>query len=282
MKRQPRDQRRHGVGIRLQARDIEVIHALARLRIAPTRDIAELCFPGVRRDTVTARLRLLFDSGYVDVSAPDRTAESLYSLGSRGRALLRAAGETIAPVPRGGLAHHLGIVRTWVGVASAAIPGIRLEVARPDWELRSDFGARGLAVVPDLLAVLSVGEARVALAVEVDLATEPINVIRDKVRAYVELLAAPSGLFGWRDFGLALALADGQRRESFERLLDQEWDGWSLTWVLTTGPNDALRRLAEVLQPPLTASPYGKGRLSSLTAGASTDAFEGNWGPSEE
>jgi len=270
MKRQPREQRRRGIAVRLQPRDVEMLRAVARLRVAPTRDVAALCFPGVRRDTVAGRLRMLFDVGYLDVSAPERTGENLYSLGPRGRAVMIEAGEETLPVPRGGLAHHLGIVRTWVALASTSVPGVQLELARPDWELRAEFGDRGLVVVPDLFTVLVIRGSRVALAVEVDLATEPVHLLRDKVRAYVKLLAVPGGLFGWREFGLALALGDDRRLQTVERLLEQEWDGWSLTWTLEEGPGGNLRRLVDALESPLTASPCGKGRENPLTADSAT------------
>jgi hypothetical protein len=281
MKRQPREQRRRGIAVKLQPRDVEMLRALARLRIAPTRDIAALCFPSVRRDTVAARLRVLFDAGLLDVSAPDRTAENLYSLGPRGRALLAKAGEELLPVPRGGLAHHLGIVRTWVALASASVSGIHLELARPDWELRAEFGDRGLAVVPDLFAVLSVGELQLALAVEVDLATEPVHLLRVKVRAYEELRAVPGGLFGWRQFGLVLALGDGRRRGTVRQLLDREWVGWSLMWTLADGPNEELRRLSDALAHPLAASPYGKGRERAPSADAATGTLQRRGGLSD-
>lgn len=282
MKRQPREQRRRGIAVRLQPRDVEMLRALARLRVAPTRDVAALCFTGVRRDTVAARLRMLFDAGYLDVSAPERTGENLYSLGPRGRAVIVEAGEEILPVPRGGLAHHLGIVRTWVALASTSVNGVQLELARPDWELRAEFADRGLVVVPDLFTVLAIGGGRVALAVEVDLATEPVHLLRDKIRAYVELLAVPGGLFGWRELGLALALGDDQRRRTVERLLEQEWDGWSLTWTFEEGPGENLRRLVDALRPPLTSSPCGKGREDPLTRDSATSMSTGHGGLSEE
>ena len=282
MKRQPREQRRRGIGIELQPRDVEMLHALARLRIARTGDIAALCFPGVRRDTVAARLRALFDAGYLAVSAPERTTENLYSLGPRGSALVREAGEEALPAPRGGLAHHLGIVRTWVALASAPVAGLGLELARPDWELRAEFGDRGLAIVPDLFAVLSVGGVPVPLAVEVDLATEAVQVLRAKVQAYAELLATPTGLFGWREFGLVLALGDDRRRAAVEELLRSEWDGWSLTWTLDEGPTEQLRRFTLTLEGPLTTSPCGKGRPNAPTADITTAALPERGGLSEE
>ena len=282
MERQPRERRRRVASVQLQPRDAEMLSALARLRIASTGDIAALCFPGVRKDTVAARLRMLFDGGYLEVTARDRTSPNLYSLGPRGRDVVRQAGEAVWPVPRGGLAHHLGIVRTWVALAATSIAGVRVELARPDWELRAEFGDRGLPIVPDLFAVLMIQGVEVPFAVEVDLATEPLHVLRAKLRVYAEALARPSGLFGWQDFGLGLALGDDRRQAQIKALIAREWDGWSLVWTLAEGPERQLHGLITELQGPLTDSPCGEGRRSAVSAGGAMPALDERGGLSEE
>ncbi len=282
MKRQSRASRRNGIGLRLQPRDVELLRAVARLRVARTSDLAVLCFGGVRRDTAKSRLRVLFDGGYLNVSSPDQAVENLYSLGPRGRVLMTDLGEPAAAVPRGGLAHHLGIVGTWVALSSIGIPGLGLELARADWELRSEFGKQGLAVVPDLFAVLSVGPARLALAVEVDLGTEPLRVLRAKVRAYDRLLRAEHGLFGWPDFVLAAALVDDRRRESVEKLLRREWIGARAIWTLGEGPGSALKSLLVQEVHPLTASPRGKGRIGVVSPDTTDKSGERRGGHSDE
>jgi hypothetical protein len=282
MKRQPRERRRRGIKVELQVRDVEMLTALARLRIARTAEIAALCFPGVRKDTVASRLRVLFDAGYLDVTTADRTSPNLYSLGPRGRDVVREEGGQVWPVPRGGLAHHLAIVRTWVALAATRIGGVRVELARPDWELRAEFGDRGLPIVPDLFAVLMIQGVEVPFAVEVDLATEPLHVLRAKLRAYAEVLARPAGLFGWQDFGLGLALGDDRRQAEIKALIAREWDGWSLVWTLDEGPDRQLHGLIAELQCPLTDSPCGQGRRSAVSAGGAMPALDERGGLSEE
>lgn len=265
MKRQQREDRRRGVEVRLQPRDVELLHALARLRIARTDDLAGFCFAGVRRDTVAERLRKLFDAGYLNVSAPERSVPNLYSLGPRGRKLVAESGEEVSPVPRGSLEHHLGIVRTWVGLSSCPVRDVSLELARPDWEIRAEFGDRGLPLVPDLFAVLAFSGTNVALAVEVDLGTEPLHVLLAKVRAYAELSASSSGLFGWRRFALAMVLGDARRQADIDALLRAEWAGCCFVWTLEEGCSTAIGQLALALKAPLTGTPYSKGRCAALS-----------------
>jgi hypothetical protein len=282
MKRQRREVRRRGIKVELQVRDVEMLTALARLRIARTAEIAALCFPGVRKDTVASRLRVLFDAGYLEVTTADRTSPNLYRLGPRGRDVVREEGGQLWPVPRGGLAHHLAIVQTWVSLGSAEVLGLRLELARPDWELRAEFGDHGLPIVPDLFVVLMMGSVELPLAVEVDLATEPLHTIRAKLRAYAGALARPAGLFGWRHFGLGFALGDDRRRRQIQALIDREWDGWSLIWTLGAGLEQQLRAVVSELQGPLTDSPYGEGRSDVATADGAMPARLERRGLSEE
>jgi len=276
--RQPRGDRRTLGRLRLQARDEELLRALARLRVARTSDLATLCFPGVRRDTTQRRLRVLFDAAYLDVSSRDQASENLYSLGSRGRAFVKEVGEAGLPIPRGGLAHHLGIVGTWVALASSGHPGLHLELSRPDWELRAEFAARGLAVIPDLFAVLRLGSVTKTLAVEVDLGTEPVRVLRSKMRAYERLQRGAQGLFGSRRFVVAVVLGDDRRREAVEQLVRRDWDGEWAIWTLTEGPASAIGSLFGLPGDPLATSPCGKGRRMVASDDAASGSREGRGG----
>lgn len=249
---------------------MELLRALARLRLARTRDLTRLCFAGIRRDTAQRRLRVLFDAGYLDTTSPSLASENLYSLGPRGRAFVQESGETVLPLPRGGLAHHLGIVETWGALASCAIPELALELARPDWELRTEFGARGLAVVPDLFVVLRLREDAFALAVEVDLGTEPLRVLRAKARAYERLRRGPGGLFGWQRFVVAVVLGDARRREAVERILRRECDADCAIWTLSEGPGSSLGRLTGFEGDPLGGSPRSKGSAGVASSVGST------------
>src|SRR6266446_4652892 len=92
MKRQPRDQRRRGIEVRLTPRDESLVRAVARFRIADTGSLIRVAFEGIRRDTGIRRLRLLYDSGWLDLRVPGRDIESLYFLGPRGRRWIESKG----------------------------------------------------------------------------------------------------------------------------------------------------------------------------------------------
>ncbi|MBI5836499.1 MAG: replication-relaxation family protein [Candidatus Eisenbacteria bacterium] len=277
MTRQRRDHRRPVAPLRLTARDEELLLGLNRLRLARTRDLARLGFPGVRLDTAAARLRRLFDAGYLEVVAPDRTAENRYALGPAGRRYVADQGEEVGRRPRGGLEHHLAIVRTWASIATELPAGVELRLARPDWELRADLGDLGLTVVPDLFVVLAAGSRELAVAIEVDLGTEPLCVLWAKVRAYGELCGV-EGLFGWREFALAVAVGLPSRGDTVRSHLDARWRGTGAVWLLGEGPGTALRSLSESLTPPLTMSPHSKGPRSGLTSSGGGSEPDGQVG----
>jgi protein involved in plasmid replication-relaxation len=249
--RQPRGLRRRGTILQLTARDQELLLALARFRVARTSDLVALCFPGVRKDTAAVRLRRSFDAGYLDVRAFERSEESVYAVGAKGRAWLQSQSVESGPVPRGGLDHHLAIVRTWVALATG-LTGVQLERALPDWEVRE--GSTGARLIPDLLAVLRVRESVISLAVEVDLGTERLQEIRSKVRRYGEVL-----MDGGTELVLGVVTRSSVRAGHVQSLLKAEYAGASMVWCESEGP---ARAFGEFFAP-LTNSPYGKGRAVS-------------------
>jgi len=179
--RQLRNRRHRGVNVRLTDRDRHVFEALGRFRLARTRDLQLTCFRGIHPTTAGLRIRKLFDAGFLDVHSGRIGEENVYVLG-------RAAKDwRLGPVPRGNLQHHLAIVHAWAILAANVPESLLLERSLPDWELRED--APHLEVIPDLFMVLS-GKA---LAVEVDLGTEALPVLRRKLDAYRSL----DRLFGY-------------------------------------------------------------------------------------
>jgi len=230
--------------------------------------------------TASVRIRRLFDAGYLDVRCGDRTEENVYTLGSLGRRWAEGLGIQVGRAPRGGAAHHLAIVRAWSAVAEAAQrrPGASVDLTRPDWELREEFGDVGLPVVPDLFTVLAVAtptaQRTVALVVEVDLGTETLRVLEQKLVAYDLLASREHGMFGHRDFGLAVVLANPGREPAVRRLLDRRWAGWWLIWTETDGPGAAIAGVFDLLtgsvRPPVTDPRSGNGGPSAVTHSAST------------
>jgi hypothetical protein len=230
--------------------------------------------------TASVRIRRLFDAGYLDVRCGDRTQENIYTLGSLGQRWIEANGMQVGRVPRGAATHHLAIVRAWSALAEAVQrrPGASLELARPDWELREEFGEAGLVVVPDLFAELGAangtGPRTVALAVEVDLGTETLRVLDQKLLAYDTLAGSQHGLFGHRDFGLAVVLANPGREAALRRLIDRRWGGWWLIWTDADGPGDAVAGVLDVLaghdRPPVTTPRNGNGGAPAVSSSTST------------
>ncbi len=248
------------------ARDRELLQALARLRIARTSALVKLCFGGVRRDTAVRRLRRLFDAGLLAVREPQSpTDENLYALGPKGQQLVRQYGMAESSAPRGGLEHHLAIVESWVALATLEVPGVAMQVARADWELRAEC-AGSLGVVPDLFVVYDGPHGQQVIAVEVDLGTEPLKVLRAKLVAYGQLTASGTGLLGWSEFALGLAVRGRGRLPYLRELLSESWAKASCLWCLEDGPIEAIRRLLLGPETPLATSPCSKGRGSAASS----------------
>lgn len=271
--RRSRERRNRDVRVRLMERDELLLEAVNRFRLARTRDLIAVAFAGVHPMTASVRIRRLFDAGFLDVRCADRAAENVYSLGALGKRWAETVGIEVGRVPNGGVAHHLAIVRAWSGIAEGVNrwPGARVELARPDWELREELGQVGLPVVPDLFAVLNIeGGPSVALAVEVDLGTESLRVLERKVAAYDAELGGQHGLFGHRGFGLAVALANPGRRVAIRRLLERRWGGWCVLWTDVEGPAEDVASVMTALTtpaaPPVTGSRNGNGSPGAATA----------------
>lgn len=271
MTRQPRHLRQCGIVVEPTNRDRELLLALSRLRIVRTGALVRLCFGGVRRDTAARRLRRLFDAGFLAVrDAPALTDENLYLLGPKSQTIVRQVGATDVSAPRGGLDHHLAIVDTWVALATLEVPGVSLHLARADWELRAEF-PEALTVVPDLFAVFEGPCGPRAMAVEVDLGTEPLKVLRAKLATYGQLTAAGSGLLGWGEFAIGLAVRGRGRLPYLRELLSTSWLGRWCLWSIEEGPVGEIRRLAHESMTPLASSPCGKGRGEAVSAREARD-----------
>lgn len=257
IRRQPRHRRRKGVSVQLTERDDTVLHALARFRLARTSDLVRYAFAGVRPDTAAVRLRRLFDSKHLTVLPPERGAESVYRLGPAGTQHIAERGVELGRVPRGGLEHHLAIVRTWVAIS--ALADIELERCLPDWELRQQFSVGELQIVPDLFMLVRVGDDLRAVAVEVDCGTESQAVLHRKLETYRSLWGRAPGLFGWEQFGIAVASYAPSRRAAVTSALKKAWVVPHVIWFGSDNPSVALRKLFGELSTPLGATPYRKG-----------------------
>jgi len=255
-RRQSRTRRRRGVAAVLTARDEALLHALSRFRLARTSDLLTYAFSGIRRDTATDRLRRLFDAKYLAVLPAKPGEENVYRLGPSGRSWLRQEGIVATRPPRGGFAHHLGIVSAWVALAGAE--AIELERALPDWEIREQFAGSHLPVIPDLLLRIRAEGTRHVLAVEVDRGTESLAILRRKLEAYRSLWGQPPGLFGLQQFGILLA-CDSPRRTQLTAALKNAWAIPHALWTRSEPATAMLHKLFRDLVPPIEPTPYDKG-----------------------
>jgi len=251
--RQPRHRRRRGVAVQLTDRDEAVLQALARFRLASTSDLVAYAFSGVRQDTAAVRLRRLFDARYLAMLPPRLGAENVYRLGPAGRQHLAGHGVQAGQVPRGGLEHHLSVVRTWVSLAGLA--GLELERCLPDWEIREQFTPVELRVIPDLFALVRVEGELHATAIEVDCGTESPSVLGRKLEAYRSLWGQPPGLFGYDRFGIAVACYAPSRHAAVASAIKKAWVVPHVFWVVPESPRSALHKLFEELRTPLSSTP---------------------------
>lgn len=166
--RQARTLRHRGLQVCLQERDRYVLEVLGRFRLARTRDLLLTCFPGINPTTGTIRLRRLFDAGYLAVHSGLVGHQNVYTLGRK------ALEWKLGPIPKGHLEHHLEIVHTWATLSQSP-PGVELELARPDWELRQQAPP-----IPDLFAVFK----KRGFAFEIDRGTESRPTLRKKLAGY--------------------------------------------------------------------------------------------------
>jgi len=265
--------------VKLTTRDEALIRALGRFRIATSGNLGELFFPGRNRDVLMSRLRKLYDAGFVEVHAPERAAENVYSLGRRGRRWLEGQGIAAGSAPRGPWAHHLGIVQLWVKLAATAhlLARTKLVSFRPEWEIREGL-EESLAVIPDAVVELdrwgTDRSSRLRLALEVDRGTEALRVLAGKVQTYASMSSLP----WWStpagsDVTVVLFLLDeGERRERQVReLLEAKLSGRFGVWTNHTPLVDELDHLCGVAPGPVTASRRGNG--SGRGASRRTDSL---------
>ena len=277
--RQKRNLRRRGVHVTLLPRDQALLRAIGRFRLARTADLAPLFFPGRHRDVLAARLRRLFDAGYLEVRVLDRAAQNVYALGPAGRVWLESQGVETQPPPRQPWDHHLAVVRLWSRLAAAAfqLPQHQLVRFVPDWAVRAQGAETMSEIVPDaLMEVAGITEGRTrtrCFAVEVDRGTESLEVLRRKVRILRGVASTDEPFPGWHDLELLMVLdGPGMRRErQVLSILESEWPGQALLWTDNTDIASKLSRLLGVAETPVTGSRHGNGREAAASPKTPTD-----------
>jgi hypothetical protein len=272
--RAKRTSRTRGVSVVLGTRDHGLLRAVGRFRLATSADLHRLFFAGRHRDVVAARLRKLYDAGFLETHMLDRAAPNIYSLGPVAKAWLRAQGGTVHGLPRPPWQHHLGVISLWSRVAAAThqLGCVRLARFVPEFEVREQGVGVGSGVVPDALLELGVvrdGRSEtVRMLVELDRGNEALTVVRQKLRALAVVRAEGSLLPEWTTFDLVVALDEaGARREAKVRaLVAEEWSGPWHVWMDSTDLVAELGRLGGPSEATVRGSRLGNGSGPAASA----------------
>lgn len=212
-------------GIRLRDRDVEILLAIAKMRLVRTTEISRLFFEA--KGTAQKRLRKLFDAGLIRAIVADLASENRFAITRLGHAFLEGALDSDEvppyrnpPKSDGRSLVHLDLLNAYrVGLAVGAREhGVELQRFRTDWELRSS--APHAALVPDALISIAVGGKSLGLALEVDVGTEALSVVRRKLVRYAELHARNSLLFAMRVDALVFVVEGRRRARSIASLLN--------------------------------------------------------------
>jgi predicted transcriptional regulator len=211
-------------GLRLRDRDVDIVLAIAKMRLVRTTEIARLFFEA--KGTAQKRLRKLFDAGLVRAVVTDLASENRFAITRLGHALLEEALDAeevpafrTPPKADGRSLLHLDLLNAYrVGLAlGAREPSIELLRFRTDWELMAENPQSRL--VPDALVSLGVGDRLFHLAVEVDTGTEALHLVRSKLGRYSELYATQRALFGVRIDALLFVVKTRRRARSIAKLV---------------------------------------------------------------
>lgn len=217
--------RRATTVLRLQARDVEIVEAVHRLRVLRTDQLAALFFPTAEGDISSAcrtRLRLLTEAGYLHRGeVPQVRAEGrrpyVYMLTAAGCELLTAelglGPEELDWKPAYNnvswpfLAHQLAINDAYLAFSRAvARTGWRIDRWVDDRLLRqqhtdrvrlidTDGREHEVAVVPDAFFVLTDGIAVLQFFLEIDRATMTVAAQSRRVKSWQQRIQAYQAYF---------------------------------------------------------------------------------------
>lgn len=223
----------------MTTRDVELLHAVGRLKAATTSQLASLFFRHV--SAATRRIRKLFALGLITVHVVDLNAPSIVVLSPKGARLLVERGTKpdeihVARRIEHRDAHLEAINDLRVGLVHAVRerPEVQLELFVADHDLRRTLGrsAATAPYIPDALIRLVLhGGRRLHVVVEVDLATEWSAPLTDKIRAVHEIARTQAPVYGlaypWRPLVL---VPDVARASAIARLIVAEHGGdfWAL------------------------------------------------------
>jgi hypothetical protein len=222
--RASRRQRVSTRGVRLRDRDIDILLALAKMRLLKTSNLTVLYFSA--KGTCQKRLRKLFDAGLVRTIVTDLAADNRYALTPLGHALLVEAlpDEDVPdfrPAPRidgRGLAHLELVNRYRIALAKGATAAsVELVAFVPEWELRSAEPTAPL--IPDAALTLRVDGRDHGIAMEVDTGSEPPATVVRKVERYEAAVLARRRVGGLLAPTVVIIASSARRARSLARAL---------------------------------------------------------------
>lgn len=204
--RRSRDERPSRGKYRVTERDLEILRAVGRMKVATTEQLRKLFFADP--STASRRLSKLVALRLLTVSVADLNRPNLYVLTDAGRELLVEAGiesddlHVARPVPR--VDPHLmalNDLRLALTLASRSRSGIEVTRFLADHDLRRVDGTNGY--IPDALVVIEEeGAEAVKLVVEIDLGGERAVQFAPKIETTVMLARAGRSVWGltppWR------------------------------------------------------------------------------------
>lgn len=223
--RASRREREKGRVLRIRDRDVEILLAVAKMRLLRTSDVCRLFFsaPG----TAQKRLRKLFDAGLLRAIVPDLASENRFALTRLGHDFLQGAlGSDSVPafrpaprIDRRG-AEHLDMLNRYRIALATSAPSLGAELRRfvPEWDLRArDVHA---PLVPDAVVELVIhGRQVVTFALEIDTGTEPPGTVKKKLERYDAAAIQKRPVFGFCLTYVLIVASTARRGRNLARAL---------------------------------------------------------------
>lgn len=210
------------------ARDLDVLASIAEAGYLSSPQVEKLHFPSRRRTQM--RLRDLRDHGLVRAHLPGGALHlpNVYTITPIGLEVLLDHGVLQEAEQRPGRCPTTGKLRHGVAIRDVYVA---FELAARDrcFELESFLfeGAlqkhpvfQAVGLVPDALAFMNADDGRIAVGIEVDLATETNATVTAKFQAWRTVAAAGAAAFGGRQLQVSVAVPSEGRRRRMAELAD--------------------------------------------------------------
>ncbi len=215
--------------LRLTERDIDILHAVGRMKVATSAQLARLFFGDP--STASRRLARIVGAGLLKVRVLDLNRPNLYVLTRRAVDLLVEQGSDagalhVGAVRRGeGLDHltEINEVRVTLELEARQGSGVSVRVFLADHDLRRAAGANPRAYIPDALVELDrpPPHPAIGLAVEVDLGSEAPSILAAKARETLTLASARTPLWGLSRWRVTLVAPSERRLRSIARAVTE-------------------------------------------------------------